>query len=181
MTPHWTNPEKYNLSYVELPPSDSAIGGGYEFIGPDCVFAGGPSGSIQLAAEQEQPTSALLIAGHAKHGPSDSTLSWHTDNGRTANVMLYSKDGESGALIGQTSADATVTIAPKASSTSEFERELGAAWNAAGASEGGEERGGRVEGRVGEVRWFRHASDGRVAVQVEALEGEVFTIHPSSY
>ena len=97
------------------------------------------------------------------------------DSGETANVMLYSATGDgSGTLTGQTSADATVTISPKASSESAFERGIAAAWSAASAPQ--ERWQGRVEGKVGEVRWFR-AQDGRPAVRVEALEGEVFTVH----
>ena len=156
VTPHWTDPDKYNLTYVELPPSNSALGAGYTFVGPDCVFVGGPSGA--------QPA-----------GATDASLTWKTDSGETANVMLYSATGDgSGTLTGQTSADATVTISPKAASESAFERGIAAAWGAASAAQ--ERWQGRVEGKVGEVRWFR-AQDGRPAVRVEALEGEVFTVH----
>jgi hypothetical protein len=159
VTPHWTDPEKYNLTYVELPPSNSALGAGYQFIGPDCVFVGGPSGP----------------ADHPQ--PGGSMLQWKTASGKTANVMLYSTDPGSGALTGQTSADATLTIAPKASSEAPFERDVAAAWGAA-SDEQGRWQAGRVEGKVGEVRWFR-AGDGRPAVQMEALEGEVFTVRLS--
>ena len=98
---------------MELPPSSSALGAGYIFVGPDCVFVGGPSGA--------QPA-----------GATDASLTWKTDSGETANVMLYSATGDgSGTLTGQTSADATVTISPKASSESAFERGIAAAWSAA--------------------------------------------------
>ena len=33
-TPHWTTPTLYNLTYTPLPPSDTALGAGYSFIGP---------------------------------------------------------------------------------------------------------------------------------------------------
>ena len=158
VTPYWTDSTKYNLTYVELPPSNAALGAGYEFIGPDCVFVGGPSGSVDPG-------------GHRQ--PADPMLQWKTHSGKTANVMLYSTDAGSGALTGQTSADATLTIAPKAVSESAFEWNAAAAWSA--ASDGRGRWQGSVEGKVGEVRWFR-GEDGRPAVQVEALEGEVFKV-----
>ena len=174
-TTHWTQPELYNLTYIPLPPSDTALGAGYSFIGPDCVFVGGPAGEVSM-------------------------VKWQTEGGSTANVMLFggtgpleAEAGGGGSLTGQTSADALVTIAPKATgATLPFERRIADAWSSttvAAAPAGGsggepegavqqeqEEPGWRVEGRVGEVRWYRD-EDGAAAVQIEALEGEKFTVH----
>lgn len=161
VTPYWTDPTKYNMTYVELASSSLMLGGGYRFIGPDCVFVGGPSGSVDL-------------------------FSWQTAAGySTTNMMLYSRGTDATTLIGQASADATITIAPKLNSTSEFERRVGEAWNLALPTDGRQQaeqvaaQGGHVEGRVGKVHWFHHATDGRLAVRVEALEGEVFTVYPT--
>ena len=130
-------------------------GAGYSFIGPDCVFVGGPSGHVSM-------------------------VKWRAEGGRTANVMLFAGVGTASTLTGQTSADALVTITPKASSAvSMFERRVASEWiaaaNAAGGWQGLLLQGRRVEGRVGEVRWFQD-EDGP-CVQIEALEGEKCTVH----
>ena len=103
-------------------------------------------------------------------------LQWTTD-AAAANVMLYSAEPASGNLTGQSSADATVTISPSLFSDSLFERALAEAWNS--SIDVSEARRPRVEGRIGGSRWFfTRRSDGLLspAVEVEALEGEVFTV-----
>ena len=132
---------------MELPSSASTIGAGYTFIGPDCVFAGGPSGEASL-------------------------VKWEVngEGASTANVMVYSESGSlsgAGSLTGQASADTLVTVSPSATAVESFERGVGAAWDGL--------TGGRVEGRVGGVRWYQAAA-GRLAVDIQALEGEVFKV-----
>ena len=51
-----------------LPPSDSALGAGYSFIGPDCVFAGGLSGNVSIV--QWVSWLVLLFLTIVTHGPS---------------------------------------------------------------------------------------------------------------
>merc|ERR1711871_742496 len=127
------DPQKYNLTYVELPPSNSALGAGYHFIGPDCLFAGAPSGPI---ASVDSNGGGSMLQGK-------------TESGKTANVMLYSADPGSGTLTGQTSADATLTIEPKMSSKAAFERDVAVAWSASSDDQGRWQKRGRVEGNVG--------------------------------
>ncbi len=181
MSPHWSDPAKYRLTYVPSAPSRSGtgnrLGGGYQFVGPDCVFGGGPSGSVDVS------TAAATFAQTDRRAASEAAtsvlpmLQWKTDAGTAANVMLYSAEPASGNLTGQSSADATVTISPSPFSNSPFERALAEAWNS--STEARETRGPRVEGRVGGFRWFLTSrSDAFLspAIEVEALEGEVFTV-----
>jgi hypothetical protein len=75
--------------------------------------------------------------------------------------MVFSESGSlSGAesLTGQASADTLVTVSPTFYET---------AWEG--------RRPGSVEGRVGSVRWYLDVA-GRPAVEIQALEGEVFRI-----
>ena len=180
VTPHWSDPAKYRLTYVPLAASHSAgtgsrLGGGYHFVGPDCVFGGGPSGSVDVSnAAVATAPSAQTDRHPAQQEP--PMLQWTTD-AAAANVMLYSAEPASGNLTGQSSADATVTISPSPFSDSPFERALAEAWNS--STDVSEARRPRVEGRIGGSRWFfTRRSDGLLspAVEVEALEGEVFTV-----
>ena len=181
MTPHWSDPAKYRLTYVPSAPSHSdtgdRLGGGYQFVGPDCVFGGGPAGSVDVSS------AVAAFAQPGRRSDSEGTasvlpmLQWKTDAGTAANVMLYSAAPASGNLTGQSSADATVTISPSPSSNSPFERALAEAWNS--STEASEACGPRIEGRVGGFRWFfTSRSDGLLspAIELEALEGEVFTV-----